>query len=250
MLVLVAAILAPSVNLNGTRIAFEYSAEVPSRGLARSRWLLNKQQVLRSSTLQGIEMPALDDSDNNPDQLLARLTQLEGNFKRVEANRRETLSTYDRISLCLQAIGLLSLILLVQQGCQMRATLESSATQALFDKTMDLDKVFIDAPELLPYFDDGTQIGPEHPLHRKATAVASFMIDLFDLLWAQSDHIPELKRGGPSWDAWEGFVAGSFKDSPILRERWDETKQNYSTDFQEFIDELIQDKNGKSRTAA
>ena len=147
-------------------------------------------------------------------------------------------SLYEALSLVISALGLISIVLLINQTRQLSNSLESTVHQAITNQMLEVNRIFIENPDLRPYFYSGKAISPQDPNLAKALAVADLQLDFFDSFWTQSDNLPELHRDGPEWDAWNNYIGDSFRHSPIMCKRLQEVHGWYTPDFIKFAGEF------------
>lgn len=128
--------------------------------------------------------------------------------------------------------------LLLYQTDKASEALESSAYQSISSQLLDLDKLFIEKPELRPYFFSGTDLTDADPeytkIYTQAISVADLQLDYFDSFWTQADHIDELRKDSSSWRAWDKYIRDSFANSPIMCRRLSEVQSWYECDFTDY----------------
>lgn len=83
-------------------------------------------------------------------------------------------------------------------------------------------QIFIDYPELRPYFYSGLPCEKDDQNHARALLVAEHLLDFFDAI---------LLEKAPLWPeaVWKKYIADSFKKSPILCDYLEE-KQDWYTE--------------------
>src|SRR5262249_55265000 len=84
--------------------------------------------------------------------------------------------------------------------------------QALF---LRLDLIFLERPELRPYFYDG-QAPTDATTALQVNALAEYITDMAESCTAAEDVLPELIGD------WDDFFNYIYRSSPALREYWDE----------------------------
>jgi hypothetical protein len=149
---------------------------------------------------------------------------------------------YEALSVILSVIGLVSLYLLLEQTevaalqtQHLARSVESGAYQSVANELLELHKLYLEHPELRPYFRGGRDIRPDDPNYEKALVLAEYQLDFFDSFWAQSQHMPRLlDRRGRAWAAWIAYMKDSFSLSPIMCRHLDSIKTWYTPDFVEF----------------
>ena len=115
----------------------------------------------------------------------------------------------------------ITLILLVYQNhtivLQTRyswQSVENNVFGIVTNQTLAEDQLFVNAPELRPYFYHGKLITPDDPLAEKVKAAAEYLLDYFDSQATQLKKYPNLWRSEK--DAWEANIIDQFAWSPVL----------------------------------
>jgi len=88
--------------------------------------------------------------------------------------------------------------------------------------TFELDKAFLDHPELRPYFYDGKDIQQSDPLYFRAETMAEFILDNFDSIMKFDRTYPETLHEG-----WRNWIYDSFSRSPLLVRTMEKLKPEY-----------------------
>lgn len=132
--------------------------------------------------------------------------------------------TAARISLCISILGFAAVwhslksndIALQKNGLALRNNVQQSMTKLV----VDLDRVYIDHPELRQYFNEGLDAHGTTNFVR-ASALAVTMLDVFDVA------IGQCKTFREEWtepDGWTNWVVNEFANSSFLRgEYWQRT---------------------------
>lgn len=79
--------------------------------------------------------------------------------------------------------------------------------------TFEIDKAFLEHPELRPYFYGGQDIAPDDPNFHKAEAMAEFLLDSFDSIESFKGDIP----AGIPHEGWVNWIYDCYGNSPLLR---------------------------------
>jgi|WetSurMetagenome_2_1015567.scaffolds.fasta_scaffold393905_1 hypothetical protein len=115
----------------------------------------------------------------------------------------------------------ITLILLVYQNhtivLQTRyswQSVESNVLGIVTNQTLAEDQMFLNAPELRPYFYHGKLITKDDPLSQKVKAAAEYLLDYFDSQVTQLKKYPNLWRSEKN--AWEANIIDQFAWSPVL----------------------------------
>lgn len=80
----------------------------------------------------------------------------------------------------------------------------------------DLTRIFIEHPELRPYFYDGKPVDVDDKLrHYKIQAAAEAVLDSFEWIWRRRI---ELNTKGE--DGWRAYIVETFSSSPALQQHY------------------------------
>ena len=159
---------------------------------------------------------------------------------RLNLNRKsKPISQFEKFTLVIQTLGLCSISFLVVQTNLAQDSLKASAEIAVLSKVLTLNQIFIENPELYPYFHKSLSIvldSTNQKIYFKAVATSDYMIDLFDLFYSQADKM----TSEDSWEAWKKWIKYSFDNSPILTETYADSvsKEFYTDDFHKMIKSL------------
>jgi hypothetical protein len=151
-------------------------------------------------------------------------------------------SPYEVLSIVFSVVGLVSLYLLVEQirvanvqNQHLARQVETGAYQSVANELLELHKLYLEHPELRPYFRGGRDIRPDDPNYPKALVLAEYQLDFFDSFWMQSQQMPQLlDRRGRAWGAWTAYMQDSFSMSPVMCRHLDSVKSWYTSDFVAF----------------
>lgn len=113
-----------------------------------------------------------------------------------------------------------------------------SHTQLLLGMTEHVDgvaKVFVEFPEMRPYFHAGEEAKGTTDLQR-AEAIAVYLSNAMDFVFV---HLGKIDDAGKA--AWERYFAYVFQNSPVLRGFLEEHKGWYGGQFQEHVKGLEAD---------
>jgi hypothetical protein len=117
------------------------------------------------------------------------------------------------IQACSLAISLIGILFVIFQIRNVRESLDSQSYGSINDKLNQIDMVFIQAPELRPYFFDNARWPDEKTAKDKLTAVAEARLDLMDYWFRQASH---MNLEAYDMMAWRTFFTNSFQRSQIL----------------------------------
>jgi hypothetical protein len=118
-----------------------------------------------------------------------------------------------------------------EMSSQTQCLIDSLASNVYQNVTLQifaLDEIFIDHPELRPYFYSGKDISEGNPDYQRALATAEFILDLFGTSF---DLMPQYPKNWSSGDAWKAYIQQTFASSPILCWYLDEHIDWYHTEM-------------------
>ncbi|HEV2694108.1 MAG TPA: hypothetical protein VG347_14530 [Verrucomicrobiae bacterium] len=87
--------------------------------------------------------------------------------------------------------------------------------QSMAKITVDLDRVFVDRPELMPYFYGRKDISESDTNYLQVEATAVTVLDVFDIASSQPDRYKDQWKHPEAWDEW---IIDTFSESPVLRQ--------------------------------
>ena len=109
----------------------------------------------------------------------------------------------------------------------------SGVYQSITDTMIDIDRLFVERPELRGHFYD-EELLPDVPLERaRVLAAAELLLDFMDNVITQAPHMPEYLNG-----PWRTYMTSLMESSSVLRDFWEENRPWYSTDMQSILDPL------------
>jgi hypothetical protein len=133
------------------------------------------------------------------------------------------MSLYEVLSLLISSLGfgaiVVSLFFLRQQvteatvqTAKVSASLKSSVYSGITEATLTVDRLFIDHPELRPYFYSEKLVSENDTDYHKVLAAAEYILDFFSAIVMQAKHFPEI------WPRleWEEYMVDMFARSPAL----------------------------------
>jgi hypothetical protein len=150
------------------------------------------------------------------------------------------MSRYEKWSLLVEELGFLavagSIFLLMQQTTAQVESLRSSSYIAVNSKQLELDSIFIQNPDLRPYFFEKKKIDKNDKNYYKVVSLADYTIDYFDLFYSQVDYFlpPKIDPKQKAFNSWNTYIKQSFKLSPVLCQRLNEVKSWYTPEFVQF----------------
>ncbi len=106
---------------------------------------------------------------------------------------------------------------------------EAQVWQMFAQQSLEISKILIENPKLLPYFRRNKQINRSHEDFELVMEVADLHLDFFDGFddeYVRS--LPKMGKNGPNWILWEKYFQDSFALSPALCARYAEVKDWYT----------------------
>jgi hypothetical protein len=115
--------------------------------------------------------------------------------------------------------------------------LELQAYQTFINNFAEIDKAFLNYPELRPFFYDGVM--PNEKIDavqaRRAASLADIHLDVFELLFVEMiiERVPDLKLGKDRLH-WDNYMRRTFETSPLMCARLAALANEYETGLVSF----------------
>jgi len=106
---------------------------------------------------------------------------------------------------------------------------ETQSWQMITLQMNDISKLFIEHPDLYPYFYEKQRISSKDKIHPQVISMADMFLDFMDGF--NDDSVRKLKGmndNGKYWIAWENYFVDQFRLSPVLCARYKEVKSWYT----------------------
>ena len=156
---------------------------------------------------------------------------------------REPLSRFQRLSLTLSAVGLVisvlgfTAVIVSIRTAQEQMSYTAAQTRVLtrdrsLSNVLTLHKIFLDHPELSPYFFEGKDLDESHPLYPRVEAVADMHLDGFAYNLDYRLIFPEDRRAP---DEYKRYIRSRLSLSPVMRRRLELKADWFSPDLQEAL---------------
>lgn len=137
----------------------------------------------------------------------------------------QSLTLYEFMALVVSALGFVavaaSLIFVMkqtaaaaQQSKLVADSLTSSNYASLASFMFEVERAFVDYPELWPYFYEGEPADEQNADYARILAVAANKLGFFSYLLILSERFPQLWQ--PNW--WVKFAEAGFLMSPVMRQ--------------------------------
>lgn len=121
---------------------------------------------------------------------------------------------------CIGVPGVLvSLFFLWRQSRDQTLATRATIYQNITATMLEIDRYFIEHPELKKYFFDNTPITKKHREYERVKSIAEMFLDFMDFTL---EHKPGMEDY--PWSQWENYFKSVYDTSPALRELWEEVK--------------------------
>lgn len=138
-----------------------------------------------------------------------------------------SLTLFEVLSLIISVAGFLvivrSLAMTRRQTKEMTDTLKAAAHQADTAHMLAVDALFVNQPDLRPYFYSQKEVDRDHPDYDKVQAMAGLLLDYFGAIAYQRPHIPQIYPN--TW--WDPYFINMFANSPMLCAYLEEHEEYY-----------------------
>jgi hypothetical protein len=156
---------------------------------------------------------------------------------------REPLSTFERfnliisvISLMISAFGFTAVIISIRTNQEQMSYAAAQTKILARDRSLcnvlELHKVFLDHPELRPYFFEGKDIKETDPLYPQVEAVADMHLDAFAY---NLDYRLVFSDDWRSPEGYKDYIRSRLGLSPVMRRRLEQKPDWFSPHMQEVI---------------
>ncbi|MGD9879994.1 MAG: hypothetical protein AB7F22_16900 [Reyranella sp.] len=110
-------------------------------------------------------------------------------------------------------IGLVGAAFVYFQFLDLRKNLDSQAYGIISQELGELNRLFVEHPEMRPYFYAREPLPDDELKRNRILAVADVYLDFIDNYYSQASHLDwsHYNRGG-----WDAFIRGSFERSWVL----------------------------------
>jgi hypothetical protein len=156
---------------------------------------------------------------------------------------REPLSRFQRLSLILSAIGLVisalgfTAVIVSIRTAQAQMSYAAAQTRILtrdrsLCNVLELHRVFLNHPELRPYFFEGKDIKETDPLYPQVEAVADMHLDVFAY---NLDYRLVFPDGWRTPEGYKDYIRSRLALSPVMRRRLEQKADWFSPHLQEVL---------------
>jgi hypothetical protein len=135
-------------------------------------------------------------------------------------------------SLLVSIVGLGSIIIGIESFKQSERAALADASQRIITDSANVDKLFIQYPEMRPFFREKKPIRRGDEGYDRAAAIAELRVNAYDAVLT----FPSIFKA----DNWSNVARSAFRDSPIMCEFISMYKDNYSKTTLQIADEVCQ----------
>jgi len=136
---------------------------------------------------------------------------------------------YKLWSFCISILGFALVVVgLSINFYQTRKVAKSVAANILHstaNQVITLDRLFVEKPELRPYFYNCKPLDDKDDKSTQVQATAELMLDVFDVVADQSKDFAEYYERPEAWDTW---IIDMFGTSPVLRDKFQQSSDWYA----------------------
>src|SRR5215510_9739458 len=138
------------------------------------------------------------------------------------------MSAYEVISLAVWTISSVAVIislywmnrqtaLFAKQTEFVSRSLTESLSESMSNQSHEISRIFLEHPELRPYFFYGQSCEGNNPDYHRAEAAAELILDIYLSMSSQAKRADQrfLETGDPE-NLWQQYISDAFAHSPIL----------------------------------
>ncbi len=137
----------------------------------------------------------------------------------------------DGVTLGGDLILAVTLVVFFFQARYMARSTRSSVYQTVADQMMSIDRLFVERPELRPYFYGNEPPPPDGLERERVTAATELFVDFMDNVATQAPHMPEYLSG-----PWVMYFRTIAATSPSIRAFWRAHRDWYDEGLQRILD--------------
>lgn len=146
------------------------------------------------------------------------------------------MTTYESLSLIISIAGSIGVIVSLwiwnRQTRIFNRQLMEGIAQSVNTYSMEISRLFLQNPDLRPYFFGGKTIDESHPDYLRAEAVAEVILDIFWTMLRQSNRIQGVEFADEeARNLWGVYMGDCFAASPLLTSFLMKRKDWYGQDM-------------------
>ncbi|NCA76792.1 MAG: hypothetical protein EOM90_10685 [Alphaproteobacteria bacterium] len=127
-------------------------------------------------------------------------------------------------------VSIIGFVFIFQQIIQTNKNLKIQTHSSIYRLVFDLSEIFIDHPELRPYFYDSVPIKPGDHDYNKVMNASELLLDFFEYVVVEEPYMDDRIVSG-----WKVYMAKMFRKSQSLKMFLNENKDQYNKTFLSFI---------------
>lgn len=108
--------------------------------------------------------------------------------------------------------------------------ISSAAYQGVNAQLQEVDMIFVDRPELRPYFYENEELPPDKRERDRVLAVAELLVDFMDNIVTQCHAMPADHR-----ELWFAYFRDQHDSSPAIRAYWQESSRWYQPELRRAL---------------
>ena len=152
------------------------------------------------------------------------------------------MTLYELLSLIVSVAGFIAIIAtliflirqtkeITKQSKYVAESIKVSIFQGNDNRSFEMGRLFVDYPELRPYFYQGQDIQEDDPAYGKAIAIADLLLDFFDTILLQPQYLPAAFIR----ESWGTVIDDIFAKSPILCRHWHAVQDWHSNELEKIV---------------
>ena len=138
-----------------------------------------------------------------------------------------------RVSILGFALVLVGLSINFYQSGKVAKSVSANILHTTANQVINLDRLFIERPDLRPYFYDCKPIDDKDEKFAQVQSAAELMLDVFDVVADQSKSFAEYYDRPEAWDIW---ITDMFATSPVLRSRFQQSSDWYDNKLKQLYE--------------
>lgn len=132
-----------------------------------------------------------------------------------------TIGSFVTVIITITSLIFQSRVLLIQTDCNIKSS-QGHALGFITNNSLSVDKLFIDNPQLRPYFYNNKPITKNDKFYDTVSATAEYLLDYYDSLLVHLNLSPYIEIHYRK--TWEASIIDSFLWSPILCSHLEENR--------------------------
>lgn len=167
------------------------------------------------------------------------------------------MTTYEAVSLFISVAGFVTIMaslwlvyrqtrIFARQADYLARSIFENLSESMNRQSHEISRIFVEYPELRPYFYDGKTIEEDHADYLRAEAVAETILDIFWTMANQADRAVKSEYvSGDARNLWVSYVTDAFADGPILVKILTKRQNWYGQEMVEIMQAALERANRK-----